>query len=534
MIMLITSFASNRLDSSIEALQRNMGSLAESLSPVADYLSMNWEQPLYSFGENFSIQGVVNADGTQYTASAVFPSGNKPYPLANLSVSGSGLSADPHNLNLLNQSDLDYTINQVHAEYLDPNYGVVYAEFTYNGILDVSHGELGTAELTSINLSAPYKAGTSIIGPISFDSFSITADAVSINLTGDTNQSSTEGQFNISLDASFNYDIINKTLTGTVSSISIDNGYGNTLELSGLTLTFDELQRMAPTSFSDFLSEVAVKGSADMIQASKNYELPNNFEILTLTGDKDINGYGNALNNILTGNIAANILDGRGGADKMSGGRGNDTYIVNNIGDVVVELTNQGNDTIQSSITLSLGTNLENLFLTGVKNINGIGNNFANTLVGNEANNGLSGLGGNDILRGSAGIDSLKGGAGNDVLFGGRGADIFIFDAALSATTNVDTIQDYDLGGIADKMQLDDDIFTALGSVTTPTQLAVSAFVVGTQAMDANDRIIYNKPTGALYYDADGVGTAAQQVQFAQIGVTLHPILTASDFLVIN
>src|SRR6185295_14743026 len=68
-------------------------------------------------------------------------------------------------------------------------------------------------------------------------------------------------------------------------------------------------------------------------------------ENLTLTGSA-INATGNDLNNVLTGNSAANILIGAGGADTLNGGSGadkmyggtdNDTYVIDNIGDVADE-----------------------------------------------------------------------------------------------------------------------------------------------------------------------------------------------------
>jgi serralysin len=116
------------------------------------------------------------------------------------------------------------------------------------------------------------------------------------------------------------------------------------------------------------------------------------------TGKTKLNLTGNSLNNILTGNAAANIL---------TGGDGNDTYVVNNIDDSVVEAENEGTDIIQASITYSLvlADNVENLELTGTASINGTGNDDANIITGNAGNN---------ILDGKGGIDSLRGGKGND------------------------------------------------------------------------------------------------------------------------
>ena len=132
---------------------------------------------------------------------------------------------------------------------------------------------------------------------------------------------------------------------------------------------------------------------------------------------------------------------------------------------------------------------------------------------------------GNDqpnTLSGNAGANILDGGAGRDFLSGLGGADTFQF-TSLGGPITFDTIIDFTSG--SDKIALDDAVFTAL----TPGAVSPNAFVIGTSAQYADDRIIYDTATGNLYYDADGNGAGAQ-VQFANL--LGHPLLGVSDLIV--
>ncbi len=89
--------------------------------------------------------------------------------------------------------------------------------------------------------------------------------------------------------------------------------------------------------------------------------------------------------------------------------------------EVITENANEGNDSVEASVSLTLATNMENLTLTGTAAINGTGNTLNNILTGNTATNSLTGAAGNDSLNGLAGVDTLSGGAGNDTYLLGRG-----------------------------------------------------------------------------------------------------------------
>jgi len=213
----------------------------------------------------------------------------------------------------------------------------------------------------------------------------------------------------------------------------------------------------------------------------------------------------------------------------MYGGLGNATYYIDSTGDVVSEASGAGTDRVNAYIDYILCANVENLYLYGTA-AKGTGNSLDNLIYGNGNANTLSGMAGNDKLSGNAENDTLNGGLGKDTLSGGAGADFFDFTTALNDLTNRDIMTDFSV--VDDTIRLENSIMTGLGTVTGV--LAVGAFHSGTVNIvtEADDRIIYNTSTGALFYDADGTGTTAA-VQIAVIGSTTHPALTNADFMVI-
>ena len=156
----------------------------------------------------------------------------------------------------------------------------------------------------------------------------------------------------------------------------------------------------------------------------------------------------------LYGQLGNDILDGGADNDTMSGGAGDDTYVVDNASDFVNENAGEGTDKVQSSLTYTLGTNVENLTLTGTAAVDGIGNSSNNILIGNSGNN---------TLTGGAGNDTLDGGAGNDTLIGGAGSDIYLFGHG----SGLDTISDNDAtAGNLDVVRFASDIAPADVTVT--------------------------------------------------------------------
>jgi Ca2+-binding RTX toxin-like protein len=244
-------------------------------------------------------------------------------------------------------------------------------------------------------------------------------------------------------------------------------------------------------------------------------------------GADKLNGVGG--NDTLVGGGGNDTLTGGLGSDLLRGDAGNDVYVLENGADFVAD--SAGIDMVTSTITRSLlGSyfQVENLRLLEFSTaLNGTGNNLANVINGNKFSNTLSGGIGNDVLRGLGASDILIGGQGIDTLIGGTQSDFFVFNAPLSAAHR-DVIADFSsVSGNNDTFRLENAVMPQLGA---PGGLGPSRFFAGAAAHDADDRIVYNNATGALFFDANG-NAAGGVTQLATLSnkVTLTP----ADFVVI-
>jgi Ca2+-binding RTX toxin-like protein len=136
-------------------------------------------------------------------------------------------------------------------------------------------------------------------------------------------------------------------------------------------------------------------------------------------------------------------------------------------------------------------------------------NDKANTMRGRNGNDTLFGFGDDDVLKGGRGGDRLDGGTGSDLLNGGAGRDTFIFTTAPDAGS-VDVIQGFSSDD--DTIRLDHTFFAGLAA----GPLDADAFHIGSAAEDAEDRIIYDRKTGLIAFDADGAG-GIDAIAFARI-----------------
>ena len=246
--------------------------------------------------------------------------------------------------------------------------------------------------------------------------------------TGDTVvEQANEGLDTVQSDQSFalGTHVENLTLTGVAAIQGTGNALDNVLTGNG-SMSF-----LAGGAGNDtyvlkgleIVTESAGQG-IDTVMTAQSYQLGSHVEHLTLL-DSDrslignqlspvsIDAIGNELENTLTGNRGVNRLDGGVGADVMRGKAGNDTYVVDDAGDVVVETAVAGIDTVESKISYRLTDHVEDLLLTGMGATSGIGNQLDNRIVGNSVGNVLDGAGGNDRLEGGVGSDTYMFGHGS-------------------------------------------------------------------------------------------------------------------------
>ncbi|MEI9905258.1 MAG: calcium-binding protein [Asticcacaulis sp.] len=259
----------------------------------------------------------------------------------------------------------------------------------------------------------------------------------------------------------------NDTLIGDDNGNLLDGGVGSDVMKGGLG---DDTYVVG--NAYDNVGERLNEGT-DTVLSSITYTLTSNVENLTLTGTADINAIGNSINNTLYGNIGNNLLDGAAGADKMYGGLGNDTYVVNNSFDQANENANEGTDTVQSSITFTLGANVENLTLTGATAINGTGNGLDNRITGN---------------------------SGNNILTGGAGADTFVF-GKFGVGNGLDHLVDF--VSATDHLSFTGaDYGIAAGHVLTAGELSTTGSATSAAGVG---QFVYNTTTHTLSWDSNGV-----------------------------
>jgi Ca2+-binding RTX toxin-like protein len=287
-------------------------------------------------------------------------------------------------------------------------------------------------------------------------------DTYTVNVTTDiVSENSNEGDDTVQSYVTWTLaslaNIENIILLGTAAANATGNASNNILSgeqnTQANTLTGAAGDDIYIVGTGDVAVEAASSGT-DIVKSYVTYTLGANIENLTLLGTLAINGTGNTLDNIITGNNAANTLTGGTGNDTLIGGLGDDIYVIDSLTDTITENANEGLDTVQSSITYTIGTHLENLTLTGTAAINGTGNSVDNILTGNSGVNTLSGGDGNDTLNGAAGNDTMIGGLGNDIYFIDSASDVITENAAEGTDTVNSALATYTLAANLENITL--------------------------------------------------------------------------------
>jgi Ca2+-binding RTX toxin-like protein len=271
--------------------------------------------------------------------------------------------------------------------------------------------------------------------------YTLGSDVENLILTGTAAIDGTGNELNNVLQGN----VADNTLTGGAGNDSLNGKQGLDILIGGLgndTYLFED-------DIDIIVEEEG--GGRDTLISRLSVTLAANVEDGILLGSAT-SLTGNELSNVLTGNNAANILDGGAGADVMMGGKGNDLYIVDSQADTVIENAGEGTDTVQSSVSYSLGSNVEHLTLTGTAEA-GMGNELNNKLTGNAASNKLWGGTGNDELDGGAGADILLGGLGNDKYWVDSSDDLVV-ESALEGTDAVYASVSYALADNIERLTL--------------------------------------------------------------------------------
>jgi len=308
----------------------------------------------------------------------------------------------------------------------------------------------------------------------------------------------------------------NDTLYGHEGDDQLNGGPGNDIMVGGAG---DDVYVVSGPG--DVVVEAANEGR-DTVKAAFSITLAPTLENLVMFGTAAIDGTGNRFSNTMTGNGAANTLtgldgadrlDGRGGADTMIGGKGNEIYYVDDPGDEVIELANEGIDLVRSTLAIDLSAiaNVENATVTSAADVD---------IKGSDADNVLTGGNGSNEIDGGAGNDTLRGNFGADMLIGGTGADTFVWiginESRLSAS---DLVADFEAG--IDKLDL--------------RGIDAMASVAGNQdfVLDANGdfaqgeiRLVDHGSFLMLEANADLDAAVELAIRFDGIGT-----LSASDFL---
>ena len=450
------------------------------------------------------------------------------------------------------------TINTAAASFNLATNGVNVENLTYTGTGSFNgSGDINTNTIRGGALADRLDAGTAgadtLIGLGGNDTYVVDhlgvtiteaigagADTVETSLTSYTLGANLDNLTYTGIQA---FSGVGNTLTNSITGGSSNdtlNGGGGADTLIGLggndTYIVNNINVNVNEAASGGIDTISTSLASFTLAAGTTSEIEN----LTYTGTVAFTGSGNELNNTITGGIGNDTINGGAGndtligglgndtidggldVDTMTGGAGDDTYTLDNLGDTVTEILNEGNDTVQTSglASYSLGADVENLTNLSAISFTGSGNALANTIIGGGAADTLNGLAGNDTINAGLGNDNINGGSGLDTLTGGGGNDTFNLDSNSIGASNFDSIVDFIVG--TDKINLTASAFGGITSANTNWLLNVNNH---TALTDGLAHIIFDTSANTLWYQAAASSTVSQIAQ-------LNTAITYSDLLV--
>lgn len=434
---------------------------------------------------------------------------------------------------------------------------------TGNDVANSLTGGLGNDTLT-----AGASTGDTLDGGAGNDTYVVTG-ATSYKITDVSGTDTLSSATDVTI-ATFTT-IENVTTIGSAAVIGTGNSLANTM--TGSSTGIDELvggtgnDTYVISELQDIVTEELNAGT-DTVQVSvTGYTLADNVENLTLAGAAAISGTGNDVANIITasagfadtliggtgndklvGNSVANELDGGEGNDNMTGGNGGDTYIVDSTGDSITEASaDTGTDIVQSSVTYTLGANLETLTLTGTGTINGTGNTGANTLTGNSVANTLTGGLGADTITGGDGKDKIvlteSTSSADEVVFGATfaandsdtitgftsGTDIINLNAVTAETAT--TAVTGSLTNVVDLVYFLDGQAAGSADTLSAAAAAITAAATWTSASVVTNIIVVDDNSTAIYEWTDVATTDGATASELKLMGTIDAVTTSSDYV---
>ena len=506
----------------------NAGDVLQSLSTAGNSVvaSFNYTLPINVNALILSGTTNLSATGNSLTDSITANGGNDTL------TAGTGIAT----FNSGQGSDL-FVINNASDQVLVPNVGVKFGIDTIDSSVSYTVSSVSTLVLTgTANLSASENAGkaTILIGNAGLDTLMAGAgtdtliagsgtatlvggasnDTFVVNSTSDVVRDTVSGHSNV-LISSVNFTLptnvnamvltgssalvatgnsANDSLVGNAGADTLVAGAGTDTLVAGIGLA----TMLGGTGSDTFVVnngadviQGASASSSNMVRSSANYVLPTNVNQLTLTGVANISGTGNTAIDTLIGGAGNDTLIAGSNATTLIGGLGNTTFVINSSADVVQDGSTTASNVVQSSVSYSLGSNVNGLVLTGTTALKGTANS------------------GNDTLTSNAGADTLVGGSGNDIFIVTNAGDV-VQDSSTTASNIAESSISYTLTANVNSLIL---LGTAAltgtansGSDTLTSNVGVDTLIGGV----GNETFIVNNALDAV---VDTSATATNSIQ---------------------